>query len=242
MICPRCGRLNEDRSENCRFCSYDLTQDSSNQSLVPPEGDPYACDKKPVQGRKYKKYGIAILCFAFAAVIAIAAACIAVIPNGAEKASKEYINAYLSADFQTLTDVSAVDMQKYYQTVSQKNLGNLWGMFSPYSSYEQMLQETASSYAGVKSDLEMQYGKNFKISVSDIKSKKMSDAELDNFLNLYYESFGDILKNGEKKELIQVSFLLSLGRENDSFVNFYVIKIDSKWYVVTNGSLAAYGF
>ena len=89
MICPRCGRLNEDGSNFCRFCSYDLSFDSSEQSLVPPEENPYTTEKMPVEGPKYKKYGIAALCSVLAAIVIVIILAVTLSPNGAGKSRKD---------------------------------------------------------------------------------------------------------------------------------------------------------
>lgn len=244
MICPRCGRLNEDGSNFCRFCSYDFSSDSSEQSLVPPEGNPYTAEKPSVDGPKYKKFGVAVLFSAVAAAVAVVILIVTLLPNGAEKAAKTYANAYMNGDFAKLTAVSAADTQKYYQSVTQSGIGNLWGIFAPYSSYGEMMGEYAQAYAKVHSELEASYGQNFKTSLSNIKSQKLSDAELYNLLNLYNQTYGDILKDGEKTEVKLVSMTVTVdgtgSQNNVSYVNFYVIKIDSSWYVVTDGSLASY--
>lgn len=245
MICPRCGRLNEDGSNFCRFCSYDLSFDSSEQSLVPPEENPYTTEKMPVEGPKYKKYGIAALCSVLAAIVIVIILAVTLSPNGAEKAAKTYINAYMSGDFQQLSKVSSADTQKYYQTISQRSFGNLWGMFSPYSSYGDMTNQLSSNYAGMYGELVAEYGADFKTSLSHIKSQKLSDGEFYYLLTQYEQTYGEIFKDGEKTEAMRVSMAVKIdGTSKDDdigYMNFYVIKIDSEWYVVTDGTLTLYG-
>ena len=118
-------------------------------------------------------------------------------------------------------------------------------MFSPYSSYGEMTNQLSSNYAGMYGELVAEYGADFKTSLSHIKSQKLSDGEFYYLLTQYEQTCGEIFKDGEKTEAMRVSMAVKIdGTSKDDdigYMNFYVIKIDSEWYVVTDGTLTLYG-
>lgn len=243
MFCPNCGRLNSDDSENCKFCGFQLNNEQAQpgeELLKDPSIEQYS---KPVKEKKgeYFKYGW-LFCIIAVAVIAGIIALIAVnVSNPAEKAVKAYAEGYYEASLEQTMEYSALDLQKYYQVSSQSSLENFFGLFSQYSSYEQMLAAYSAEFQSRRESIVSTFGNDYDVDIDVTKMQKISSEESYQLYQSYYTSTGDVLKDGEKSDIKLIYANVTVESDIKTVTQtfcFAVAEIDGKSCVLTDTSFA----
>lgn len=243
MFCPNCGRLNSDGSENCKFCGFQLNDEQAQPGEELLKDSSIEQYSKPVKEKKgeYFKYG-RLLCVIAVALVAGIIALIAVnVLSPAEKAVKAYTEGYYKASLQETMEYSALDLQKYYQASSQSSLENFFGLFSRYSSYEQMLAAYSADFQSRRESLVSTFGNDYDVDIDVTKTQKLSSEESYQLYQSYLTSTGDVLKDGEKSDIkliyVNVTVESDVKTVTQTFC-FAVAEIDGKSCVLTDTSFA----
>ena len=243
MVCPECKRLNPDQSVYCPYCSNVFNQEEYDKAIeigeVFSESTPQ--NNEQVSAPKYLRTGWILLCGAVVCFFALIVL-IFNVSDPAEKIVKNYAEAFYSADFYETVEASAVNLEKCYSATTQNNFGNFFGLFNPYSSYEDMLNSYMTSFNTNKNKIISIYGADFKVKIKIKNHVKLHEKVMMSFLTEYNNLYGDILRNGEIQEMRYIYADVSLegsGGNNNQIMQFIILKIDKKWYVVTDDMLNA---
>ena len=243
MFCPNCGRLNSDDSENCKFCGFQLNDEQAQPGEEILKDSSIEQYSKPVKEKKgeYFKFGI-LLCVIAVALVAGVIALIAVNASSpAEKAVKAYTEGYYEASLEQTMEYSALDLQKYYQVSSQSSLENFFGLFSQYSSYEQMLSAYSTEFQSRRESLVSTFGSDYDVDIDVTKTQKISSEESYQLYQSYYTSTGDVLKDGEKSDIKLIYANVTVESDIKTVTQtfcFAVAEIDGKSCVLTDTSFA----
>lgn len=243
MFCPNCGRLNPDDTESCKFCGFELNNEQAQpgeELLKDPSIEQYS---QPVKERKgeYFKYG-RLICVAVVLVIAGIIALIAVnVSSPAEKAVKAYAKGYYESSLEQTMEHSALDLQKYYQVSSQSSFENFFGLFSQYSSYEQMLSAYSAEFQSRKESIVSTFGDDYDVDIDIKKTQKLSTEESYQLYQSYLTSSGDVLKDGEKSDIRLIYANVTVESEIKTVTQTYcfaVAEIGGNYCVMTDTSYA----
>ena len=138
-------------------------------------------------------------------------------------------------------EYSALDLQKYYQVSSQSSLENFFGLFSQYSSYEQMLAAYSADFQSRRESLVSTFGSDYDVDIDVTKTQKISSEESYQLYQSYYTSTGDVLKDGEKSDIKLIYANVTVESDIKTVTQtfcFAVAEIDGKSCVLTDTSFA----
>ena len=243
MFCPNCGRLNPDETENCRFCGFEMNNEQAQpgeELLKDPIIEKYSHPVKEKKG-EYFKYGWLLGVIAVLVVAGVIALIAVNVSSPAEKAVKAYIEGYYEASLDRTMEYSALDLQKHYQASSQSSLGNFFGLFSQYSSYEQMLAAYSAEFQSRRESLVSSFGDDYDVDVDITKKQKLSTEESNQLYQSYYTSAGDVLKDGEKSDIQLIYANVTVESDIKTVTQTYcfaVAEIGGSYCVMTDTSYA----
>ena len=255
MQCQKCGRLNYDDTNVCRFCGNVFDESKPAEPIVPNNHIVYEIDSDVnIPKRNPYKSGIIFLIVCAAVIVAVILLIVyGTSYHGAKSAVKDYAAAYYSGDFYETYDNSSVDLNKVYEAQANAGtndifgglgdiFGNMFGFSGGYSSYDQMVASYLQSFEQIHMQRYEEFGSGFKINVKIKETEKLKNNKEDTIKASYLNSCADIIKDGNIQNIYRVDAVIQVKGNSDAQQKstFYVIKIDGDYYVLTDSSLNPY--